>query len=97
MPCHTTAAPEKSVRARDAAVTVDRMPAPHGFAYLVRGSEVVITHHGRAAATLRGRRAAAFLEDVETEDPQQLMARVTGAYRHGNERLARQHPRNRGR
>jgi hypothetical protein len=25
------------------------------------------------------------------------MARVTGTYRHGNERLARQHPRNRGR
>lgn len=82
---------------RRPATTVGGMPQPHGFSSLVRGTEVVITHHGRAATTLRGQRAAAFLEDVETEDPQQLMARVTGAYRHGNERLARQHPRNRGR
>ncbi len=73
------------------------MPRPHGFAYLVCGTKVIITHHGRAATTLHGQRAAAFLEDVKTGDPQQLMARATGAYRHGNERLARQYPRNRGR
>ena len=38
-----------------------------------------------------------FLEDVEDQDPQELMARVTGQYKHGNERTAKQHPRNRGR
>ncbi|MDF8265580.1 hypothetical protein [Luteipulveratus flavus] len=70
---------------------------PDGFAYVVEGESVVIRHHGRRAATLRGRRAADFLEDVEAGDAQQLMARVTGAYKHGNERTARQHPRNRGR
>jgi hypothetical protein len=73
------------------------MPAPEAFSYVARGGEVVISHHGRVATTLRGRRAADFLEDVEDEDAQELMARLTGNYRHGNERLARNHPRNRRR
>lgn len=70
------------------------MPSPHGFDYVRRGDAVVITHHGRPATTLRGRRAADFLEDVESGDPQELMARLTGNYRRGNERRARHHPRN---
>src|SRR5690606_9460582 len=57
------------------------MPGPEGFAYVLRGQDVVITHHGRTAATLRGPRAAAFLVDVERDDPQELMARLTGNYR----------------
>lgn len=69
------------------------MPSPDGFDYIVRGEQVVISHHGRHATTLRGRRAQAFLQDVESEDPQHLMARLTGNYRRGNERLARNHPR----
>lgn len=73
------------------------MPDPHGFDFVVRGAEVVITHHGRVATILRGNRAAGFLEDVESTDPQELMARLTGNYRRGNERKAREHPRNRGR
>ena len=35
--------------------------------------------------------------DVDDGDDQQVMARWTGNYRHGNERQARQNPRNRGR
>ena len=70
---------------------------PDGFAFEQRGEEVVVTHHDRLASVLRGRRAAQFLEDVDRGDPQELMARVTGNYRRGNERQARQHPRNRGR
>lgn len=70
------------------------MPAPHGFEYLVRGDEVVILHHGIRAATLRGARAADFLARIDAEDPQLLMARLTGNYRRGNERAARRHPRN---
>lgn len=69
---------------------------PDGFDYrLSAGGEVRITHHDRHATTLRGRRAADFLEDVQDDDPQQLMARLTGNYKHGNERRAREHPRNR--
>lgn len=78
------------------------MPAPSGFIYRQRGDgSVVITHHGRAAATLRGARAARFLAEAEAEaeteagDPQEVMARWTGNYRRGNERTARDHPRNR--
>ena len=73
------------------------MGGPSGFAWEERGAEVVITHHGKQATLLRGPRAAAFLEDVERVDPQELMARVTGNYRRGNERRARSHPRNAGR
>jgi hypothetical protein len=71
------------------------MGAPHGFEFSRRGDDVVITHHGKRAATLRGDAAARFLVDVELGDPQQVMARVTGNYRRGNERDARRHPRNR--
>ena len=66
-----------------------------GFEYTRRADgSVVITHHGRVAAKLRGARAAEFLAEVE-DDPQLAMARWTGNYRHGNERVARDHPRNR--
>jgi len=70
------------------------MPAPHGFEHLVRGDEIVILHHGIRAAVLRGAKAADFLARIDTEDPQLLMARLTGNYRRGNERTARRHPRN---
>lgn len=70
-----------------------------GFAYRRRkNGDVEILHHGRVAATLRGRDAEGFLAeapDPASPDAQQLMARVTGNYRRGNERLAGQHPRNR--
>jgi len=69
--------------------------APSGFTFTVRGSEVLIDHLGRPATTLRGAAAERFLADVEQTESQELMARVTGNYRRGNERVARQHPRNR--
>ena len=56
-----------------------------------------ITHHGKPATTLRGGRAAEFLADVEDDDPQELMARLTGNYKRGNERMGKNHPRNVGR
>ena len=65
-----------------------------GFAFSQRGDTVVITHHGRKAVTL-GSVAAQFLEDVERDDPQQVMARATGDYKRGNERTARDRPRDR--
>ena len=73
------------------------MPDASGFDYQERGGTVRINHHGAHATTLRGQRAAEFLARVEREDPQELMARLTGNYRRGNERVAKQHPRNRGR
>jgi hypothetical protein len=66
-----------------------------GFAFSQRGDTVVITHRGKKAITIRGSTAARFLEDVERGDAQQVMARATGDYKRGNERTAREHPRNR--
>ena len=72
--------------------------APDGFTYRVRkNGDVDLLHHGRAAGVLRGAVAAKFLIELENEDPQELMARLTGNYRHGNERTAKNHPRNRPR
>ncbi|MBN2359042.1 MAG: hypothetical protein JXR83_06285 [Deltaproteobacteria bacterium] len=69
--------------------------SPDGFVYEVRGNGLVaITHHGRLATTLRGSAAAKFLAEVQEGDEQELMARVTGNYKRGNERTARNHPRN---
>jgi hypothetical protein len=72
--------------------------SPSGFRFAERGSGVVvITHHGKHATTLRGTRAKEFLAEVAAGDDQLVMARWTGNYKRGNERAARQHPRNRAR
>ncbi|NUS73222.1 MAG: hypothetical protein HOQ05_07435 [Corynebacteriales bacterium] len=70
------------------------MPAPHGFEFRVQGNDVVISHHGKSVTTLRGERAARFVQEVDAGDPQLVMARWTGNYKRGNERTARSHPRN---
>jgi hypothetical protein len=70
-----------------------------GFSVRTRkGGEVELLHHGRLATTLRGAVALDFLTELESCTPaaaQQLMARLTGNYKRGNERTARNHPRNR--
>ena len=69
------------------ATTMTGMAEPTGFEYSMRkNGDVVITHHRRQAAVLRGRQAAKFLSQVGTRDAQHLMARVTGNYKRGNER-----------
>jgi len=69
-----------------------------GFTFLeTKNGEILIRHFGRTATTLRGHRARTFKEDIETlafGEQQQLMARITGNYRRGNERQAKNHPRN---
>jgi hypothetical protein len=69
-----------------------------GFTYRVRkNGEVQVLHQRKLAATLRGSSAAEFLAELTEcgfSEAQQLMARITGNYNHGNERLASSHPRN---
>ena len=72
-----------------------------GFSYRAseRG-EVRIRRGGRVVTTLRGAAAREFLAEAEAAgttqaEVQALCARVTGNYRRGNERVARNHPRNR--
>ena len=70
-----------------------------GFTYRTRkNGDIEILHHGRVASTLRGSDAKEFFSEIDNGDEdcaQQLMARITGNYKRGNERLASQHPRNR--
>lgn len=70
-----------------------------GFTYRhKKNGDLEILHRGRLASTLRGADAGDFLAELQAgsdDDAQQLMARVTGNYKRGNERLASQHPRNR--
>lgn len=70
-----------------------------GFTYRLRKNGAVeVLHRGRLACTLRGAEARDFVAEVQGggfAQAQQLMARVTGNYKHGNERLASNHPRNR--
>ena len=69
-----------------------------GFTFRVRkNGDVEVFHFGRLASTLRGSDAEDFKQDAPDEasdDAQQLMARLTGNYKHGNERTAAEHPRN---
>ncbi len=50
---------------------------PSGYEWVVRGKEVVISHHGRESVVLGGEKARQFVRDAESSDPQLLMARLT--------------------
>ena len=59
------------------------------FAWSRRGDEVQITHRSRPATVLRRAAAERFVARVQSLDEagaQQLMARVTGNFKRGNER-----------
>ena len=75
-------------------------PSDLGFRHRRRkNGDVELLHQGRVAATLRGREAEEFLAEAAdplSDDAQQLMARLTGNYKRGNERLASRHHRNQG-
>jgi hypothetical protein len=66
------------------------MPAPAGFTWTrTKDGRVRISHHGRAVTTLAGSQAQRFqarAEGASDSTAQQLMARATGNYKHGNER-----------
>lgn len=69
-------------------------PVPDGledrpFAWSRRGNEVLISHRGRPVTVLRHAAANGFLSRLarlDEDGAQQLMARVTGNFRRGNER-----------
>ena len=70
-----------------------------GFDYEARqNGEVAIFHRHRLGAILRGQAAQQFVtqaNELSDADLQQVMARITGNYKRGNERTAADHPRNR--
>lgn len=58
------------------------MVKAEGFEFKAhKNGSVVIKHNGRKATVLRGERAQKFLRRVETRDPQEVMARITGNYK----------------
>jgi hypothetical protein len=68
------------------------------FAYrLLKDGRVRISHRDRHVVTLAGERAAFFRANIEQADgdeaEQLLMARVTGNFKLGNERVARERSR----
>ena len=69
------------------------------FTYEKAKDRVRVLWLGRAVMVLSGEKAKAFLNRVEEaslEDAQRYMAKVTGNFKRGNERLAGRHPRNKG-
>ena len=70
-----------------------------GFVFTIaKNGDVDISHCGRHASRLRGQKAsrvATQLECATFPQQQQLMARLTGNYKHGNERVSKNHSRNR--
>ena len=69
-----------------------------GFTHNVaKNGTVSIAHYGKLATRLHGSKAISFLEDMSRSainEQQQLMAKLTGNYKRGNERQAKNHPRN---
>lgn len=74
-------------------------PSDLGFSYRIRkNGSIDIFHRARLASTLRGDAADAFKRQAQDQGEaaaQQLMARITGNYKRGNEGLAAAHARNR--
>ncbi|MEO8344613.1 MAG: hypothetical protein ABI607_02860 [Betaproteobacteria bacterium] len=69
------------------------------FAFrIARNGDVSILRHAQVVTTLRASKARDFLAEVDAvpfAEQQQVMARLTGNYKRGNERRAAEHPRNR--
>lgn len=63
------------------------------FAYRIsKDRKVFISWHGKQVTTLCGRRAEEFISDIENaneKDAQLIMARTTGNFKHGNEKISK--------
>ena len=60
------------------------------FTYrITKDKKVFISWHGRKVMTLSGSRALDFIEDIDgadSEEAQLVLAKITGHFKHGNER-----------
>ena len=70
-----------------------------GFTYFTtKNKSVLIERDGKVVTTVRGSKANAFLTKMSistVRQQQQLMARITGNYKRGNEKLSKDHLKNR--
>ena len=64
------------------------------FTYRVtKDGKVFISSHGKHVTTLAGKRADAFIAKIsgaDDKDAQLIMAKATGHFKHGNERVAKE-------
>lgn len=71
-----------------------------GFVFKeTKAGDIIIYHHGKQATILRGARAEKTRKGLEAssfQQQQQLLARVTGNYKRGNEKKAKKHRKNAG-
>jgi len=62
------------------------------FAYrITKDRKVFISWHGKQVTTLGGRKAEEFIINIENangKDAQLIMAKATGHFKHGNEKLS---------
>ncbi len=69
-----------------------------GFTYRkLKSGEVLINRFEKQVTKLKGKKAACFIDDMLNSSfvrQQQIMARITGNYKRGNERNAKKHARN---
>ena len=63
------------------------------FSYkIAKGKKVFISYYGKQVTTLSGSRAEKFISDIEDavgREAQLIMAKVTGNFKRGNEKVAR--------
>jgi len=64
------------------------------FTYrITKDGKVFISSQGKLVTTLAGKRADVFIaniSDADGKDAQLIMAKATGHYKHGNEKIAKQ-------
>ena len=71
-------------------MVVSKANSPSGFSFQSsKNGKVFIRWHGKEALALKGPRAAKFIAEINSMDEdeaQNLMARLTGNFKRGNER-----------
>ena len=74
-------------------MSLDELIADEPFDYrTTKNGLVYISYKGRTVTTLRGRESSRFLSKVESRDSRDLqlaMAKATGHFKHGSERVSR--------
>ncbi|MDQ0185316.1 hypothetical protein ACFOST_19730 [Cytobacillus kochii] len=61
---------------------------------IMKNQSVVISYNHKVIKTINGKEAAKFINKMENEEGniQLLLAKLTGNFKRGNERLSKEHP-----
>ncbi|MCE7736321.1 MAG: hypothetical protein GPJ54_15680, partial [Candidatus Heimdallarchaeota archaeon] len=67
-----------------------------GFSYELQGQFIIFYRHGLKIKQIKGLEAQKFIEFTQVQSDENIqiqIAKLTGNYKRGNERKARNHPR----